>query len=86
MLTNVFLGLPRLDDLAVGARAPQHAAHAHGADADALLRRWWRTEVRMSQARLIQTLHRWLCLMQYYDAPKVNMFLRIKSEIWCIVS
>ena len=48
-----FSGLPRLDDLAVGARAPQHAAHAHGADA--LLRRR-RTAVRMSQNPLIQTL------------------------------
>ena len=52
-----FSGLPRLDDLAVGARAPQHAAHADGADALLGRRRRW-TEIRMSQALFIQTLDR----------------------------
>ena len=49
-----FSGLPRLDDLAVGARAPQHAAYADGADA--LLGRRRRAEVRMSQTPFVQTL------------------------------
>ena len=53
---SFFSGLPRLDDLAFGARAPQHAAHADGADALLGRRRRRRAEIRMRQTLFIQSL------------------------------